>query len=37
MYPKVFGWQHLTYLAIFLVLAVVGTYCILKFVKNEKH
>ena len=36
MYPKVFGWQHLTYLAIFLVLAVVGTYCILKFVKNEK-
>lgn len=36
MYPKIFGWQHLTYLAIFIVLAVVGTYYILKFVKNEK-
>lgn len=36
MNPEVFGWQHLTYIAIFVVLAVVSLVLIKKFVKDEK-
>lgn len=36
MAPQVFGWQHLTYLAIFLVLAITGLVCVKLFVKTEK-
>lgn len=36
MNPKVFGWQHLIYLVICLVLAIVGIVCAKKFAKTEK-
>ncbi len=34
--PKVFGWQHLTYLAVFIVIAIILTFFILKYAKAEK-
>ena len=36
MTPQVFGWEHLTYLAIFIVVSVASLVCIKLFVKNEK-
>lgn len=36
MNPQVFGWEHLTYLAIFIVISVVSLVCIKKYAKNEK-
>lgn len=33
---KIFGWEHLTYLAVFVVLSVVGLFCAKKFAKTEK-
>lgn len=34
--PKVFGWQHLTFLAIFVIIITVSIVLIKLFVKNEK-
>ena len=34
--PKVYGWEHLTYLAVCVVLAVVSIFLIKKYVKSEK-
>ncbi len=34
--PKIFGWQHLTYLAVVFVLMIAGWILIKKFVKKEK-
>lgn len=36
MAPEIFGWQHLTYLAVFIILAITSYILILKFVKDEK-
>lgn len=36
MTPQVFGWEHLTYLAIFIVVSVASLVCIKLFAKNEK-
>ncbi|MCD8040410.1 MAG: YwaF family protein [Clostridia bacterium] len=33
--PQVFGWQHLTYVAVFLVLAVASLYLIHRFCKSD--
>lgn len=33
---KVFGWQHIVYLVVFIALATVGLVCAKKFAKNEK-
>ena len=35
--PEVYGWEHFTYLAVFIAVAVAATILILKFVKTEKH
>ena len=34
--PEVFGWEHLTYTAVFLALAIAAIVLILKYVKTEK-
>ena len=36
MNPQVFGWEHLTYLAVFIVLAVVSLVLIKIYAKSEK-
>lgn len=36
MTPKIFGWEHLTYLAVCLVIAIVSLVLIKIYVKNEK-
>lgn len=36
MNPELFGWQHFTYLAIFIALSVAGIICAKKFAKSEK-
>lgn len=36
MAPEIFGWQHFTYLAVFIILAITSYILILKFVKDEK-
>ena len=36
MVPKIWGWQHITYIAIFLLLAIAGLICAKKFAKSEK-
>ncbi len=36
MKPEIWGWQHITYLAIFAVIAAVSIFLIKKYVKNEK-
>lgn len=36
MYPEIFGWQHLTFLAISCVLIVIALILIKKFCKSEK-
>lgn len=36
MPPKIFGWEHLTYLAVFVVLSVAGLICAKIFSKTEK-
>lgn len=33
---KVFGWQHLTYLAVFIMVSVVCGFLIVKYAKEEK-
>lgn len=35
--PKIFGWQHLTYLAVAIILMIIGWTLIKKFVKKENH
>ena len=36
MNPQVFGWQHLTYLAVMIVLMIVGGVLIKLYAKCEK-
>ena len=36
MNPKIFGWQHLVYLAVFIVVAVAGLILAKKYAKTEK-
>ena len=36
MNPQVFGWQHLTYLAVMIVLMIVGGVLIKLYAKSEK-
>ncbi len=36
MNPKIFGWQHLVYLAVFISLSVVGLILIKKYCKSKK-
>ena len=36
MNPKIFGWEHFTYLGIMIAITVAGIILIKKFIKNEK-
>ena len=36
MNPKIFGWEHITYLVIFVTSTIIGAICSKKFAKNEK-
>ena len=36
MEPKIFGWEHLTFLAVFVVIMVVALILIKKYAKTEK-
>lgn len=37
MNPKVFGWQHFTYLAVCIVISIISIILIKKYVKKEKY
>lgn len=36
MNPQIFGWQHLTFLAIFIVISVVTLVLVKKYAKSTK-
>lgn len=36
MNPKIWGWQHIVYMAIFATIAIIGFWCMKKYAKSER-
>lgn len=36
IFMKIFGWEHFVYLAVFIIISIVGLICAKKFAKTEK-